>query len=330
MYQFTKQTILSTLQDVDGLARFTGTAATKTLSLPYFGNFKAGNVENNAVYKNAYSAPSMATATFSVSAALAKAKVLNPDFTQGVFRINLFIRVLGENSSLYANDFVFKGRPVYIEAECTTDDTASTLADKLINNAVKYGLTVNQDPMVTITKTTSVDTTPIISLVVTGNSEYQAFTQASLEYYNEKTGMIVGGYTQGDWQVANAGTVVANKEGMGTYQYMIKNISLPTSANTNWTSVNLDQRPIMGGKYSQYVIKYCVNRGIMGTSAVGVPVKSITNHVIWVESGIVTAFETAVTTATLTLVDASAGVTGKPELENDTAVDLENDVNPKA
>ena len=52
MYQFTKQTILSSLQDVDGLARFTGNATSKILSMPYFGNFKAGNVENNAVYKN--------------------------------------------------------------------------------------------------------------------------------------------------------------------------------------------------------------------------------------------------------------------------------------
>ena len=321
MYQFTTNTILNTAKDENGADRVISKAT--QLSVSYVGNFKTANVENKTVYKTAASDPVMPVATISITDALAKAKKLNASFVSGTFRVNLYIRLQGSQNSLYANDFVFKGRPLYIEAEYTADDTAATLADKFIANAKKYALTINQDAMVTLTSATATDVT---TLTITGTSEYQVFTTATLEYYNTSAGILVGGYTQGEWETATTGTVSPQgKEGFGTYQYMIKNVQLPTATNTSWLAINRFERPIVGGKYSQYILKYCVNRGIMGADAVGVPVKSITTHIFWVESALVTAFEAALTTAKLTIT-AIPDTTQDASLEDDTAVDLENKV----
>ena len=46
-------------------------------------------------------------------------------------------------------------------------------------------------------------------------------------------------------------------------------------------------------KYNQYIIRYCVNRGIMGGDAVGEVTKSLTTHVFFVNQDIATEFETA-------------------------------------
>jgi hypothetical protein len=49
----------------------------------------------------------------------------------------------------------------------------------------------------------------------------------------------------------------------------MKDLRLPTAANTRWTAIAKDDMPVFGGHYNEYVIKMCVNRGIMGGDAVG-------------------------------------------------------------
>ena len=88
-------------------------------------------------------------------------------------------------------------------------------------------------------------------------------------------------------------TIEQGKEGFGTYQWILKNLRLPTAARTSWTAINADETPIIGAKYDEYVIRYCVNRGIMGGDAVGEVTKSLTTHVFYVNQTVSASFKDA-------------------------------------
>lgn len=92
---------------------------------------------------------------------------------------------------------------------------------------------------------------------------------------------------------ATAEGYFVGKEGFGTYPFLLHNLRLPTYARNRWLGLNQDETPIVGAKYNQYTIYYCVNRGILGDNAVGDLVKSRTTHVFYVKQDLATAFETA-------------------------------------
>ena len=85
----------------------------------------------------------------------------------------------------------------------------------------------------------------------------------------------------------------AGKEGFGTYSFLLHNLRIPTHDRTRYLALNQDETPIIGAKYNQYTIYYCVNRGILGTNAVGDVVKSRTTHVFYVNQTIAAEFEAA-------------------------------------
>ena len=87
---------------------------------------------------------------------------------------------------------------------------------------------------------------------------------------------------------------------------MIKSVMIPTYENTRFFGTNKEERPVIGGNYSQYTIRYSVDKHIDdGISSGG---KSITTHVFWVKSDLVEAFDEAlITDATLTVKDSVTG-----------------------
>jgi hypothetical protein len=93
---------------------------------------------------------------------------------------------------------------------------------------------------------------------------------------------------------------------------MIKDLRVPTAANTRWNRIALDETPIFGGHYNEYLINMCVNRGIMGSDAVGEVTKSLTTHIFYVlDDGTATAFETALKDAGITTEDVTNGPIAK-------------------
>ena len=209
-----------------------------------------------AIYKQAYSAPVLATATVDM-ASITQAS--------GVFRIAMYIRLSDSQNSYYSNDFVFKGKPLYIEFQKNAGETGAQLAAKVAKIAKKYLVAVCEFQIIKVTAT---DTKVIITAV----DEYQRFTKVDLEYFNESAGQnLMGGYT-GEYQVIASAkvatdeeydtknTIVQGVEGFGTYQWVLKNLRLPTAANTRWTRIVQDEAPLLGAKYNQYTIEYCVNR----------------------------------------------------------------------
>lgn len=294
MFQFTTTTILNSLQDYnDSSKNLIGEVknGNTVIGIHIKRDFKflAANVE--AIYKRAAYDPEMAEATID----LTKVTAPTEDTT---FRIAVYIRLSGSQNSYYANDFVFKGKPFYIEFLWRAGETAANVAKKVIKVAKKYQQMVYEYQLLDITESTGVVT-------IKGTDEYQTLTKVDLEKFDVNAGPWQEGGHVGEFipvdtldeeSVYHTGDVVTlvkqAKQGFGTYRNMIKDYRLPTAANTRWTKIIQDETPVVGAKYNQYTIVQCVNRGIMGGDAVGEVAKSKTTHVFFVKQDIAAAFET--------------------------------------
>ena len=293
MFQFTTTTILNSLQDYNDssknlIGEVKDGATVIGIHIKRDFKFLAANVE--AIYKRAAYDPEMAEATIDLTEVTAPVE----DTT---FRIAVYIRLSGSQNSYYANDFVFKGKPFYIEFLWRVGETAANVAKKVIKVAKKYQQMVYEYQLLDITESAGVVT-------IKGTDEYQTLTKVDLEKFDVNAGPWQEGGHVGEFipvdtldeeSVYHTGDVVTlvkqAKQGFGTYRNMIKDYRLPTAANTRWTKIIQDETPVVGAKYNQYTIVQCVNRGIMGGDAVGEVAKSKTTHVFFVKQDLATAFE---------------------------------------
>lgn len=295
MYQFTKTTVINTNTDyTTGLsplfeAKEASGKVPAYLEIKRHAKFLKPNIVS--ISKAVYSEPKIAKATLDLAQLGA---------TEGTYRIAMYIKLsLTSANSYYANDLVFKGKPLYIEFVWKSGENATTVAAKVAKIVKKYFIAVYEKSLVKV----SADGTKV---VIDGTDEYQRFTKVDIEKYTERTDGRPGEFvvlksamptsqsTDPDYN-ANF-TIEQGKDGFGTYQYVLKNLRLPTAPNTSWTAINKDEAPILGAKYNEYVIRQCVDRGVMGGDAVGEITKSLTTHVFFVNQTVSGAFETALTT----------------------------------
>lgn len=290
MFQFTTTTIVNSLQDYNDVNQSLITEVkegntVKGIHIKRDFKFLADNVE--AIYKRAASDPVLAKATIDLTEVTAPTE----DTT---FRIAIYIRLSGSQNSYYANDFVFKGKPFYIEFLWKNGETAANVAKKVVKIAKKYQQMVYEYQLLGISEDSGV-------LTIDGTDEYQTLTKVDFEQFDENKGVWqeggrVGAFVAIDSIDDEDGDIVElvrqAKQGFGTYRNMIKDYRLPTAANTRWTKIIQDETPVVGAKYNQYTVVYCVNRGIMGGDAVGEVVKSKTTHVFFVKQDLASDFET--------------------------------------
>ena len=293
MFQFTTTTVINSNEDyTSGLKPLWSAQEAKEgkpahMNIKRHLNFIKDNVVS--ITKAEYTPPKNAKATLDISK-LGK--------TEGNFRIAMYIKLSQSSAnSYYANDLVFKGKPLYIEFIWKQGEEAADVATKIKDTVKKYMLAVYEKDLVKV----SVNDTKV---VIEGVDEYQRFERVDIEEYVKEEGMS----TLGKYQVVKSAmteahktdagydanfTIEQGKEGFGTYQWILKNLRLPTAARTSWTAINADEAPIIGAKYDEYVIRYCVNRGIMGGDAVGEVTKSLTTHVFYVNQTVSASFKDA-------------------------------------
>ena len=315
MFQFSSNTIINSLTDpafanvptsaaggadIKSHSRFwVETATDPILRIAKHFQFKKSNVE--AIYKREYADPVLFKATIDLTSMVSAT-------TDTVGRIALYIRLSGSNNSYYSNDFVFKGKPFYIEFPIKAGEAADVLATKIVKIAKKYQSTIYEEPLLNVyagTKTGTVDTTAAnnTALVIEGIDEYQTIQLVKAQLYNDTV------LTYGAFEDKVDGTILKQgKEGFGTYRRIIKDLRLPTAANTRFFGIARDEMPLLGGKYDEYIIDMCTNRGVLGTDAVGDVVQSKTTHVFYVLQGDVSnAFKTALDSiGTIVTVDKDA------------------------
>lgn len=240
-----------------------------TLNIKGVNNFKAGNVEK--IYKAPYTEPKFAKAE--IDFAEIPSSVKKGD----TLRLSIYIRLAeADQSSYYANDTRYKGRPFTIEFPWL--GSASATLKNVAKLIRKYGLLVFEKEVVKATVNGA-------KLVLDAVNEFQRFHVIKLEKYLDPQELY-----KPEWEELDDEDLVTIKEvgneGFGTYGWVLRNIKLPTHMHTTAWAPKQDEMPIPGAHYNQYTIHYCVNRGPLGLNAVGDTVKSVTTSVFYVNTAL--------------------------------------------
>lgn len=286
MFQFTQTTVINSGTDTaSGLTKYSG--ANNVFKVLRSGVFAKSNIKS--FYKRVGYNGVLSTATFTMPTASATAGAVD------YYRIELILKASGAQPSMFAvATNPYKSKIIHIEFKVEANAAASAIAAS-VKKAVDF-YQANLYPFITASVTAG--ETPTV--VIRGADEYTVFTKAEIQKLTSATVSVYPDDQNVYTKVSDA--VIANgKEGFGTYTYIMKDLRLPSLEATRFTSPTLEEMPVVGGLYNQYTLEYCKDRGILGTDAVGDDVTSITTHVFYVLSTLATAFEAAVTAASLTL-----------------------------
>lgn len=272
MFQYTNTIVLNSLKDVTtGLDKVVERTidGNPALDVRRVNVYKKDNVSK--MYKRAASDPVIGNVSF---------KMTQQD--AGIYRIKLYMRLSGSQNSYYANDFVFKGKPLVYEFRIASNSTSGANVAAEAKRVIDKIQTLYGDKWIK----TRVDDDV---LTISGTDEYQLFTEARLQKLNMAANNAL---TNEVFEDIAQGTIVPCREGFGTYTHILKDLRLPTIESRRFEAVNQEELPIPGMKYNQYTIYYKVDRGLFGGAALGQQVTSMTTHVFYVLESISGAFET--------------------------------------
>lgn len=262
MFQYTNTIVLNSLKDeLSGLDKVK--FESNVLKVLRVNDFKKDNIV--AIYKKEAEDAKAGSVTFATV----------PSVEGKLYRINLYVRLSGSQNSYYSNDMVFKGRPFVYEYKGGTSVDAIVALIKNLNQL--YG-----DKFLKVEKSGS-------GIKFTGDN-YTLFTIAKIEEFVQDN-TVWPSINGGIWKEVATGTIDKCINGFGTYDQILKDLRLPTMESRRWEAVNKEELPVPGTLYNQYTLDYCVERGILGTDAVGDMVKSLTHHVFFVPQALATTFE---------------------------------------
>ncbi len=279
MFNYTTTTILNSNLDSSGLTKVTGSSA--GVNVLRVNNFKKAGIVS--VYKRPY------------AAGVAEiAKVTIPTVTAGkVIRLTVDIRLSQQTDSEYANTYLYFKKPVVVEVLATgtaaTDATALAAAFNGLKTEFGFGYCI----------AAKINTADVQVTAINNNQRFWAMT---VESDKASTNSLIqpeyDDITASTFSVTRPGSV-----GFGDDEYMVKSIMYPTYENTRYFGTNKEERPILGGNYTQYTLRYSIDKNVdYNIGIAGMGQKSITNHVFYVKSDVVAAFEAALQTAAVDVV----------------------------
>ena len=322
MFQFTTTTVINSAKDYTNPSVELFKGDSKYFDVKRVNRFKVKNIRS--VYKQDPVAQSNAKAT--IDMAKVKETLTANKATKGTFRVEIYVHLAQSNNNpLYSNTWVVKGRPWTFEFSATSTEEASAIVDKVIKMITKFKLFTMDTEQLKATKEST-------KLVLTAQDPYQIFSKVELQYFDPSIGTTTGCCTpRGEYApvenygVTNVTTITPGNEGFGTFEWIMRNLRLPTAEQTRWNALYQDDRPMVGATYTQYTLEYCENRGILGGDAVGEETKSVTTHVFFVNQAVKTQFEAALTAAGITpLAPTAEAVETDAEVKaNKVAADLE-------
>lgn len=267
------------------------------------GNLRFSNENVLDIQKKKHTVESLAKVEFDLS------KLTNPK--KGAYRIALYLGLsMNSQDSFYSNDFVYKGKPLYIEFPVNSDsEEAATIANRIVKIANKYLLFMAQEKILNVSADGS-------KVVFEGVNGYQQIRRAYLQKYDPEAKQVDCCSYDGDYANIITGVPVSyttndttgeaipeektledgklrdlgdtetpiypGLEAFGDYNWIIHNLRIPTLANTYYWSVTKPEMPVVGGQYTQFIIRMCVERDGIGGEVVGQKATSVTNHVLYV------------------------------------------------
>ena len=295
MYQFTTTTVINSNLDSNGTtAKFSGSAA--GFNVTRVNSFKADKIVS--VYKRAYSAGVKEVAYVTI-----------PTVEAGkVVRLNMNIKLSQQTKSEYASIYLDFQKPVIVEviATGTAATDAAALVAQIKDLKDRFGVSYITAAIVSGAQ---------ISLTATDNN--QRFASVKVEKEIASTNSII----QPEYQDVTNGTFTIHakgKIGFGDDEYMIRSIMIPNTENTRYFGINKEERPIIGENYTEFVIRYAIEK--TGDDGIYSGAKSITTHVFYVKSGLVSSFETELAKAKAIVTIGGAGsiiISGTSSLANE-------------
>lgn len=271
--------------------------------------FNAENVLDIQI-KN-HSVENLAKVEFDIAKLIELVTADSKDVQEGSYRILIYLGLsMNSQDSFYANDFVYKGKPLFIEFPISASDDAEAVANRIVKIANKYMLFVAQDRILDVAADEG-------KITFTGVNGYQLIKKAVVQKYDPNAKQIdccnnngdfidvmhgvpvtytvdatTGEVTVGDQTVGDDGelrdladnevAIEPGLEAFGDYNWIIHNLRLPTMANTYFWAVNKSEMPIPGGQYVQFIIRLCKERDGIAGEVVGQRATSVTTHVLYV------------------------------------------------
>lgn len=312
MFNFTTQTIFNTVKPATTTEIKNGTKTDYNLITSAnnkepevrFGNVRFTSNYVEAIYRADHTDEHLAKVTFDMT----KITSQNSNVA-GTYRIALYIGLsMNCQDALYANDFVYKGKPLYFEFPVNAGETAAAIAKKVVSIVKKYQLVLMGEKILNVRANEG-------TVVIEGTNGYQQFKKAELQKYDPQHKTVsccgfAGDYdvmVQGvpvEWTVDN-GTFTIGDQTLGEdgelrdlednevaiepgleafldYNWIIHNLRLPTLANTNIWSPQKDEQPVVGGKYVQFIIRMCKDRDGIAGGILGQRATTVTTHVLYV------------------------------------------------
>jgi hypothetical protein len=196
--------------------------------------FKVKNIRS--VYKQDPVAQSNAKAT--IDMAKVKETLTANKATKGTFRVEIYVHLAQSNNNpLYSNTWVVKGRPWTFEFSATSTEEDENIVDKVIKMITKFKLFTMDTEQLKATKEGT-------KLVLTAQDPYQIFSKVELQYFDPSIGTTTGCCTpRGEYaSVENYGvtdvvTITLGNEGFGTFEWIMRNLRLPTAEQTRWNAL---------------------------------------------------------------------------------------------
>lgn len=232
------------------------------------------------------------------------------DVQEGDYRIALYLGLsMNSQDSFYANDFVYKGKPLFVEFPIKAADTPEVIGKRIVKIANKYMLFVAQDKILHVSEDSG-------KVTFEGVNGYQLIKKVEVQKYDPNAKQIdccnnngdfvtimngvpvtyttdptTGEVTIGDQTLDMDGlrdledneiAIEPGLEAFGDYNWIIHNLRLPTLANTYFWAVTKSEMPVVGGNYTQFIIRLCTERDGIGGEVVGQRATSVTTHVLYV------------------------------------------------
>lgn len=302
MFQFNATTVINGTTDSSGRPLFSTIekgGSKSAFQIKRFGTFDKECIVN--IYQVSPQDGEVSTLVFKV-----------PAFTDlGEGEYQLYFRIVPEdiNPAEYAHYSTYPRRNFPIDFVVTRpDEDVTTIAERIKkvfdtylrheDGKLEFSFSVVGDTITLKTKTPNFRFENVV-LSKYNNScsvncgEYSGYEAIARLDVPENFDSATVTYTGKD--ILTGSSLVKNQTGFGTYDHLLRTVNLPTEANYSFTSRTAFMRPVPGVKYTQFVIDYYKNRGILGHSAVGEDTDSLTQHSIWVAEAIVPSFEAALT-----------------------------------
>lgn len=194
-------------------------------------------------------------------------------------RLDVYVGVDGAEPAIYANPWAQKGLPFWVEFVAKKGDTAAKIAENVAKLLKKNHVFQVDKDLINVEHSGA-------TIVLTGATEYQRFKNIEVRLYDANDVYAEKVAEIGDKITLNE----AGTNGFGTYSHIIKDLRLPTAANSSWSALRQDETPSVGALYNQFIVNYCDMAPNDGIQAVGERMDSHTTHVFWVKQDIASDF----------------------------------------